>query len=124
MITKECVTAIWRIYAEGITQIQAETHQADFEGVCFIMHLTDTKIFVKGMLADMTLPVKREFIRACEAEGIEVIQMERATNRRLPFARRIDDHHEMRVKDLLDRLNRDTPQRRIGDQPNSELNNP
>lgn len=107
MITKEHITSIWRIYPSHVTRDQAESHMADFSGVCVVCYLTDTKVFVKGMLADMTLDVKREFVQACVDEGIEVIQMERARNRKLPFARRIDDHHEIRVVDLLAHLNRD-----------------
>lgn len=109
MITKENVVSVWRFYPPEVTRLQAESHAVDFSGVCVIVHLTEKKIFVKGMLADMNLSMKREFIRACVEEGIETIQMERATNRSMPFARRIDDHHEIQVKDLVARLNRPRP---------------
>ena len=106
MITKECITSIWRIYPDTVTRDQAEAHMVDFTGVCVMCYLTESKIFVKGMLADFTLSAKKEFIQACVEDGIEIIQMERATNRNLPFARRIDDHHEIRVADLMNHLNR------------------
>jgi hypothetical protein len=68
------------------------------------------------MLADLGLTAKREFVQACADDGIEIIQMERAKNRTLPFSRRIDDHFEIKVSDLQTHLSRHdvvTERRRI-----------
>jgi hypothetical protein len=109
MITKETVTAIWRIYPTGVTEAEALAHVADFSGVCVVVYLTNKKVFVKGMLANFDLAAKRAFIRAMMAEGIEIIQMERSPERKMPFSRRIDDHHEVLVVDLMRMLERDVP---------------
>jgi hypothetical protein len=77
---------------------------ADYVGVCTVMWETADIVYLVALRADMTRAMQRELLEWLVERGVKRVKAHRAPGRSLPFARRVDDHEEIEVADLVERF--------------------
>lgn len=77
---------------------------ADYVAVGTVVWETEDTIFINGLHGAMTRAMQRELLDWLIAHGIKRVKAHRAPQRSLPFARRVDDHEEIEVADLVARF--------------------
>lgn len=91
-----------RFYTQTTGDPYAE--MADYVGVCTVVFETADTVFLVALRADMTRAMQRELLDWLVSRGIQKVKAHRAPGRSLPFARRVDDHEEIDVADLVQRF--------------------
>lgn len=105
-------------YAEQVGDPYAE--RKDYTGVCTVIWETPHRVWLNALRADLDRRTQRDLIEWLLTQRIKCVKAERAPGRTLPFARRVDDHFEIDVAELAERV-RDAevakPHRRAADPP-------
>ena len=91
-----------RFYSETTGDPYAE--MADYVGVGTVVWETEDTVFIVALRAAMTRAMQRELLDWLVSRGIKRVKAHRAPGRTLPFARRVDDHEEIDVADLVERF--------------------
>lgn len=73
-------------------------------GVCTVLWLWEGVVFLKALRADLDRAAQRELWEWLSSSGIKTVTAEREPGRTLPMARRVDDHLELDVAELGERL--------------------
>jgi hypothetical protein len=76
----------------------------DYEGVCTVLWVSDGVVYLKALRADMDRAMQRELLDWFVSRGIKCVKAERAPGRSLPLARRVGDHDEIDVSELVARF--------------------
>lgn len=72
-----------------------------YDAVCTILWESQTVIWVRGLNGPMSRKLLREFLHWLVKNNITKIKAHRHENRSLPAGRRVGDHIEILVSDLL-----------------------
>jgi hypothetical protein len=109
-----------RFYSETTGDPYGE--MADYVAVGTVIFETADTIYLNGLHGEMTRAMQRELLDWLVGHGIKRVKAHRAPKRSLPFARRVDDHEEIEVSDLVARFKAAAvpkPHRRAEDPPPS-----
>lgn len=91
-----------RFYAETTGDPYGD--RADYVGVGTVVWETEDTIFLVALRATLTRAMQRDLLAWLVERGIRKVKAHRAPGRTLPFARRVDDHLEIDVDELVERV--------------------